>query len=78
MTKKEYFYTRKPLPYAFIRRDAIAYCVLYGTDGIYAYIAYIVNDRVKSCHKLKIYYTLKGIAYVTLNGRRFKLKDMCE
>ena len=56
MTKKEYFMNN--VPCALLNTSAFAAYVLYGVEydiNDYAYIAYVVDNKIQSCHKLMIH-----------------------
>ena len=76
MTKKEYFMNNVPV--GALNISAFASYVLYGVEydiDNYAYIAYVVDDKIQSCHKLMIHYTKDGSAYVILQGTRLHISE---
>ena len=78
MTKKEYFLQNAPG--ASLNIGAFACYVLYGIEyniNDYAYIAYVVDDKIQSCHKLMVHYTKDGSAYVILRGKRLHISEFC-
>ena len=78
MNKKEYFLNNAPC--ATLNISAFAAYVLYGVEydiNDYAYIAYIVDDKIQSCHRLMIHNTAGGIAYINVHGSRLRLDEFC-
>ena len=78
MTKKEYFL--KNVPCASLNISAFAAYVLYGVEydiNDYAYIAYVVDNKIQSCHKLMIYNTKDGSTYVNVHGSRLHISEFC-
>ena len=78
MTKKEYFMNN--VPCGSLNISAFAAYVLYGVEydiDDYAYIAYVVDNKIQSCHKLMIHQTAGGKAYINVHGRRKKKKEFC-
>ena len=78
MTKKEYFMNNVPCAALFI--SAFAAYVLYGVEydiNDYAYIAYVVDNKIQSCHKLMIYNTKDGKAYINVHGKRLCIAEFC-
>ena len=78
MTKKEYFMNNSP--YAALSISAFAYYVLYGIEyGIndFAYVEYVVDGKIQSCHRLMVHYTAGGKAYINVHGSRLRLDEFC-
>lgn len=78
MTKKEYFLNNSPC--ATLGISAFACYVLYGIEysiNDYAYIAYVVDGKIQSCHKLMIHDTAGGKAYINVHGKRLRLDEFC-
>ena len=75
MTKKEYFLQNAPC--AALSLSVFAGYALYGVESDYAYIAYVVDDKIQSCHKLLIHYTAGGKAYINMHGRRLHISEFC-
>ena len=71
--KKEYFMNNVPV--GALNISAFASYVLYGVENDYAYIAYVVDDKIQSCHKLMIHYTAGGSAYVNMQGSRLHISE---
>lgn len=79
MTKKEYF--QNNTPYAALSISAFAAYVLYGVEydiNDYAYIAYVVDGKIQSCHRLMIHDTAGGKAYINVHGSRLMLDEFCK
>ena len=78
MTKKEYFMNNAPC--ALLNISAFAAYVLYAVEydiNDYAYIAYVVDNKIQSCHKLMIHNTKDGSAYVNVHGSRLHISEFC-
>ena len=78
MTKKEYFMNNAPC--ALLNISAFAAYVLYGVEydiDDYAYIAYVVDNKIQSCHKLIIHNTAGGKAYINVHGIRLHISEFC-
>ena len=78
MTKKEYFQNNTPC--ATLSISAFAAYVLYGVEydiNDYAYIAYVVDGKVQSCHRLMIHSTTNSAYYVNLHGIRLHMTEFC-
>lgn len=78
MTKKEYFLNNSPC--AVLNISAFAAYVLYGVEydiNDYAYIAYVVDGKIQSCHKLMIHDTAGGKAYINVHGKKLRLDEFC-
>ena len=76
MTKKEYFINNAPC--ASLNISAFAAYVLYGVEydiNDYAYIAYVVDNKIQSYHKLMIHYTAGGKAYINMQGIRLHISE---
>ena len=78
MTKKEYFQNNSPC--ATLVLSAFAAYVLYGVEydiNDYAYIAYVVDGKIQSCHKLMVYSAKDGSPFVRLHGKRLHIAEFC-
>ena len=71
--KKEYFMNNVPV--GALSLSAFAGYALYGAESDYAYIAYVVDDKIQSCHKLMVHYTKDGSAFVILHGKRLHISE---
>ena len=76
MDKREYFLNNVPV--GALNISAFAAYVLYGVEydiEDYAYIAYVVDGKIQSYHKLMIHYTAGGKAYINMQGIRLHISE---
>ena len=76
MDKREYFLNNVPV--GALNISAFAAYVLYGVEydiEDYAYIAYVVDNKIQSYHKLMIHYTAGGKAYINVHGSRLHISE---